>query len=280
MNSSAPTTERVIYRKESDNKPEKKEPLHWLVVKSPIYLGSLALTSLVSSILIEWAGMFFGVWSEPGADHARLTLMGDLQYLNKDFATTLFGVTPVQLAQYCARGAHDWLVAWLHYLGVDQIGHVAQTTVASQLADTKPQINQLLQPLLLAWQKVSFTVKEVLFALGQHVMHGVDAALYVTQTFIVRVVVAILSLPAFLLMGLVCFIDGLVGRDLRRLTAAIESSYRHHRFLPWIRRFFVAAWFVYLSWPGPVHPNWVFVPSLIGFGITLYFSVFWFKKWA
>lgn len=275
---SAPVSERVIIKRE-DSK-EKAQPLHMLVAKSPLYLLSLAATSLLSSILVEWGGMLFNVWSEPGSDHARMTLISDLQYLNGHFTTTIFGVTPVELAQYCARGGRDWVQSWFHYIGLDQASLAARHTVSDQWAQSQSQVMTFLQPLLTTLQRITTHYNQWVSASLHHLINGLDAALFVTQTFIVRVVVAVLSLPAFILIGLVCFIDGLVGRDLRRITAAIESSYRHHRFLPWIRRFFVAAWFIYLSWPGPVHPNVIFVPSMIGFGITLYFSVFWFKKYA
>lgn len=51
------------------------------------------------------------------------------------------------------------------------------------------------------------------------------ATLYVTQVFLMRVTILMLSIPLFVLTALVGIVDGIVRRDLRRYGAGYESSF-------------------------------------------------------
>ena len=104
------------------------------------------------------------------------------------------------------------------------------------------------------------------------------SAVYVTQTYGVRIAVALLSMPAFALLGFVGFVEGLCERDLRKWGGGTESAFVFHRVLPLLPFSIAASWVVYLGLPISLHPNWVFLPA----ALTLWFGLFWtattFKK--
>jgi integrating conjugative element membrane protein (TIGR03747 family) len=104
------------------------------------------------------------------------------------------------------------------------------------------------------------------------------AAITITQLFGVRLAIALLSMPAFLLIGLAALIDGLAHRDIRRYTGAIESSFIYHKVKPWIKPAFIGAWFIYLGVPFAMHPNMIFIPASVLFGLTIFVTSAMFKK--
>jgi hypothetical protein len=55
----------------------------------------------------------------------------------------------------------------------------------------------------------------------------ISSAVIVTQTYVLRMIVLLLSLPAFLLFGAVGLAEGLMRRDLRRWGGGREPSFAH-----------------------------------------------------
>lgn len=263
---------------ESAGAQSAPQPLHWQIAFLPFVLLGLAVGACVSAIMIEWAGMALGVWALPGAGHARDTLVGDIQYLNADFTRSILGVSPVELAVIASRTTTEWIVLKIESLGVmemmQQLGQEGSSGVFSSLFKSVDT----------GLSSISANAAETNAGLAapNQLYHGLmqyfDAAIYAVQTVVVRIVVAILSLPAYLLIGLVCLLDGIVARDLRRFTAANESSFAYHRYKPWVVRFFVVSWYAYIAWPTSIHPNAVFVPSALLCGWATFNTAKWFKK--
>ncbi|MBE0469920.1 MAG: TIGR03747 family integrating conjugative element membrane protein [Methyloprofundus sp.] len=74
--------------------------------------------SVVLSIVIEWMGIFFEWWEQPGAEHAKMMLEKELGWLNSDFKEAM--VTPVVIAKIFMHFAYYYLVQmtgleWLVY---------------------------------------------------------------------------------------------------------------------------------------------------------------------
>ena len=111
-----------------------------------------------------------------------------------------------------------------------------------------------------------------------HIAEYLQAAVNITQVFIVRLVVIILTLPIFLIVGIAASIDGLVQRELRKYGGGNESSFVYHNIKPWILPSIFWGWIIYLGFPVSVHPNFVFVPSAILYGMTIAITAATFKK--
>ncbi|VAX07797.1 putative membrane protein [hydrothermal vent metagenome] len=105
------------------------------------------------------------------------------------------------------------------------------------------------------------------------------AAMTVTQVFAVRMAVLTLAMPVFLLFGLVGITDGLVQRDLRRWGGGRESSFVYHHAKHFIMPAVLGTWFVYLSLPVSVHPNYVILPFTALFAIAVAITSGTFKKY-
>lgn len=255
--------------------PAVPQPWHVRLMWSPVTLLGLIMGALVSAVVIEWAGMATGIWDQPGAEHARQTLVEDINYLNADFTRTLLGVSPLELsalaAQSVARSVES-AVEKAHLAELyQQVKTGGLTWFKLPSLPGKPATQDQTGNLAAGLPAINAQVALDTF------MNYLDAGLYSIQTVVVRVVVALLTLPAYLLIGMACLLDGVVARDLRKYQAANESAFAYHRYRPWAKRFFVAGWYIYISFPGPIHPNVVFVPSALLCGLAIYNTGKWFK---
>lgn len=249
-------------------------PLHLKIMLSPLALMGMLFGALVSAVLIEWVGMATRFWDEPGAEHARQTLIQDILYLNADFTRSALGVSPVELAARASTSVSRSIS--------DTVERLQLPTLYAQLSEAGLSRYIRLPSLGGERRAANSDISHRLSAQSEQAMQVfltyVDAAIYSVQTVVVRVIVAVLTLPAYLLIGLACLLDGVVARDLRKFTAANESAFAYHRYRPWARRFFVAGWYLYIAWPGSIHPNVVFVPSALLVGLAVFNSAKWFKK--
>lgn len=105
------------------------------------------------------------------------------------------------------------------------------------------------------------------------------SAVYMLSTFTVRLGILVLSLPAFVLFGIVGLSDGLAQRDLRRWRGGNESGYVYH----WAKRLttpiLFVAWVLYLSIPMSIHPNFIITPFAVLYGIAVMVMASKFKKY-
>jgi integrating conjugative element membrane protein (TIGR03747 family) len=211
----------------------------------------LLLVALVFSVITEWIGMLF-FWEEEGAMHSERMLITELGYLNEDFKHSLFGYTPVQIATETAAQVDYWLF---------------EATL----------FRDILAWLVTAPADAGKFRRSLAYSVGL-VQDYIAAAINATQLFGVRLAIAVLSTPAFLLIGLAALIDGLVRRDIRRFSGSHESSFVYHNIKPWVRPAFIGAWFIYLGSPWSLHPNVIFIPAALLFGMAIYLTSSMFKK--
>ena len=105
------------------------------------------------------------------------------------------------------------------------------------------------------------------------------AAILISVMFCVRLSILFLSLPAFLMFGIVGLVDGLMQRDLRKWSGGNESAFIYH----WAKRFalpiLIIGWVVYLAIPTSIHPNYIITPCAIAFGLVLMVMASKFKKY-
>jgi integrating conjugative element membrane protein (TIGR03747 family) len=213
----------------------------------------LVLT-LVFSILVEWAGMVSGLWDEPGSIHSELMLQQELQYLNKDFTRSAIVERPVR---YAKRFSDNFYELTFKRTGV-QAAVIWLATPA---------------------QTSSGTVRKSLHRLFRMMQEYVLAAMTVTQIFAVRLAVLTLAMPAFVLLGAMGLVDGLVQRDIRRWSGGRESSFVYHWAKKALYPSLILPWIVYLAIPVNVHPNLVVLPFAVLFAVSLMVMSSTFKKY-
>lgn len=223
-------------------------PIRWSFALLFMVLGSLML-----SIIIEWVGMSFQrLWKDEGVNHSYSMLQQEVGYLNDDFRQKIFGIDPYKFAESVARKTHH--IAFVQS-GFTHLIHWLKAPSSSQSA----------------W-------KNGLRALYSRTSEYVRAAMIMTELIAVRVSIAILSLPAFALIALAAVIDGLVERDLRKFGGGMERAMLYHYVKPHAKPIIVIAWMLYLSSPFSLHPNVIFVPAALMFGLVLFTTVSSFKK--
>ena len=214
-------------------------------------LGFLTVTLLgwMLSILLEWCGIALGWWDQPGAGHGERLLRTELHWLDRDFTTPLAAARYIEWANEGASQLYHWSgLAWLTRWVVSE------------------------QPV--PWVGLE-TIRQVLRLWGEYLL----AACYITQLIGARLVVVLLTLPAYALIGVMGLIDGLVQRDLRRFGGGLESGFMYHHLKKMIRPMVSVPVFLYLISPWSVHPTALFVPFVSAFGAFIQRMVSRFKKY-
>ena len=213
-------------------------------------LGFLLLAWLIA-VAIEWGGMMV-IWPEEGSTHSERMLKQELGYLNDDFATSITGSSPALAAFDAAIIVKFYVFEWTHLIHFYDWLTNAPVDASS---------------IRLSIARVAWTVSDYFQAL-----------MNTTLIFAVRVTVATLSMPAFLLIGTAALIDGLVQRELRIYGGGIERAMVYHHVKPWIKPAIMSTWFFYLGIPFSIHPNLIFVPAMIVFGMAIFLTSALFKK--
>ncbi|MDA3922343.1 MAG: TIGR03747 family integrating conjugative element membrane protein [Salinisphaera sp.] len=231
-------------RRPVEKAPPPKKPPTWLgwAVGLPFRIAGVLVLSILSSIVIEWAGIYFQWWSLPGAAHARADLASAIGWIDTQYTRSLIFNQPVETAQWCLGLAY-------HY--------VFGVTGAA------------------AWLSANAHNDGLAGALATYGQAAVDVSLIV----LVRVVILILTLPLFGMAAFVGTVDGLVRRDLRRFGAGRESAFVYHHAKRLTGPVFVAGWLIYLSLPFSIYPDAFLVPCAALFGLMLSVTIGSFKKY-
>jgi integrating conjugative element membrane protein (TIGR03747 family) len=211
------------------------------------------LFALLFSIVIEWVGMMFW-WPDQRTQHSQSMLEQELEYLNSDFRQSLLASDTVAYAQRYRDIAYTVLFEWTR---LDEVFTWLN-------APSRPNDPQLMTRLRLGYRTlVDFVI----------------AAITISQVFAVRLAVLTLAMPAFVLIGIVALVDGLVQRDLRRWGGGRESAFIYHHAKRWLFPALLLAWIIYLGLPFSVHPNVVILPFAGLFALSLTITAATFKKY-
>lgn len=221
---------------------KKRSGLIGELIKLPFTLIWIVLLSIVCSIVIEWVGITFTWFSQPGSEHARQTMLAEMGYLDSQFTRSLLVSSPVEFATWIVDTCYQWvfiktgIAGWLEQ-GAESVGWAG-------------------------------TLKTYL-----------QAAMYVTLMTMTRCVILMLTSPLFILAAMVGFIDGLVSRDLRRFGAGRESAFIYHHAKRMVTPIFLTGWLIYLSLPFSIHPNLFLLPCALLFGLMVAIATSSFKKY-
>lgn len=219
-----------------------------LIRLAALTVAALAL-ALMSSIVLEWIGMVWW-WPEQGAAHSLAMLEAELGFLGAS-PTTLIAADPPATAGRALDLLHRWL--WRTAGLLDAVTWM----VAEPPADAG-------------------AVRRLLHGVAEYAV----AALTITEVFVVRLVILVLSSPVFGLFALVGITDGLVERDLRRWSGGRESSYRFHIAKQFIAPAILVSWSLYLALPVTFHPGLVILPFAAAFALALRVTIASFKKYV
>lgn len=208
--------------------------------------------SLLLSIVLEWLGMVYW-WPEKGLAHSAAMLEYEIALVGSELDHSLLVEEPQDLV----LDARDRARALLERTGVTGFVHWAIARPDSATQSWPARAHRIIHP----------------------VSHFLLAASQVIQLFAVRLAILTLALPAFVLLGTVGLIDGLVARDLRRRGAGRESSFVYHHARAAIPPLLVLPFITYLALPVSLHPGWIVLPSAGLMGLAVALAARSFKKY-
>jgi len=211
----------------------------------------LLIASLLLSILIEFAGLLL-FWGDQGWRHSQAMLTSELGWLSESFKSSLLIQQPGPMILQWLDFLNRWLLVKTGFADFAQ-----QARASSQSNSFWGWTNQLY-----------VSIEDFVLA-----------AVYVTFTFVVRLVILVLATPLFLLATLTGFVDGLMRRDLRKFGAGRESSFVYHRAKRAVMPLLVVPWIIYLSLPITLNPMAVFIPCAVLLGAVMTITATTFKKY-
>lgn len=215
----------------------------------------LVLFSALMSVLIEWIGMvfFYPDQGYSGYEHAEEMMRKEISYLGSPLSGDDYNGSSI-------KAASDNVTSVAQFLFVDS-GIVDLLARARQPNESDGRMVRMMKGLFSEYYDFLM------------------AAIYILIMFLIRLSILILSLPAFILFGVVGVADGLMQRDLRRWCGGNESGYIYH----WAKKFAIpvllVSWVIYLAIPSSIHPNFIITPFAVLFGLVLMVMTSKFKKY-
>jgi len=235
----------------SENPPERRKGFIGFLLSLPLKLFGLLAGALFLSLILEYLGLAF-FWRNEGWHHAQNMFNGELSWLSDNFKSSLIFQEPGKTVTWLLNQAYEWIFV--------KSGFLAFTQQAENYSQMKGTIGFA--------SKVYLWIED--YAL---------ASVYVILTFIVRVMVLVLTIPLFAMAFIVGGTDGLVRRDLRRFGAGRESAFIYHRAKRLIIPLIAAPWIIYLAVPITVHPVLILIPCALALGIAVLVTTATFKKY-
>lgn len=219
------------------------------LITLPFRLFGVLVGSLLLSILIECVGMHL-FWPEQGWRHSQSMFHYELSQISTHFTQSAVVQEPGRTAHWLVDTTYEWVFVKTGFL--DWMSSAsAQARAPSQ---SSARNFQYYLSLVYVWVE-SYLI----------------AAAFTTLTFIVRLLVLVLTLPLFIMAIFVGLVDGLVRRDIRKFGAGRESGFIYHRVKASVIPLAVLPWVIYLTLPISVHPLWILLPSaaLLGLAVSI-----------
>ncbi|AHK18382.1 MULTISPECIES: TIGR03747 family integrating conjugative element membrane protein [Yersinia pseudotuberculosis complex] len=237
---------------EPPKKPGLFMSLFWHL---PWTIIGILLASWLVSLLIEYIGITF-FWASEGAEHSRQVMLTESAYLSEGFTRSLLMSEPATLIGYWIQQAYQWLFVDSGFIRWINEGRQVNTP------------EEALQALNLFGSWLARVLWEYL-----------QATVYITVIFSIRVAILVLSIPLFIMVCANGVVDGLVRRDLRRYGAGYESSFIYHHAKRFVKPAMYGPCMLYLSWPTAVWPNLLLLPAAVALGVVVSVVVGAFKKY-
>ncbi|WP_058875858.1 TIGR03747 family integrating conjugative element membrane protein [Pseudomonas aeruginosa] len=227
------------------------------VVTLPWRLFGVLVASLLLSIVIECVGMHL-FWPDQGWRHAQGMLDYELSQLSTHFTRSAVVQEPGRTARWLVEGTYE------------------RVFVKTGLLDwTRDASAQAIAPSRGAHRDFRYYLAQVYVWTERYLI----AAGFTVLTFIVRLLVLVLTLPLFLLAAFVGLVDGLVRRDIRKFGAGRESGFIYHRARASLIPLAVLPWATYLVLPVSVNPLLILLPGAALLGVAVCIAAATFKKY-
>lgn len=227
------------------------------IITLPLRMLGVLIGSLLLSIVIECVGMHL-FWPDQGWRHAQGMLDYELNHLSSHFTRSAVVQEPGRTAHQLVEGAYEWIFVKTGLL--DWMSQASARSHAPSHGDGRD---------------IRFYISQVYVWSERYLI----AAAFTALTFMVRVLVLVLTLPLFLLAAFVGMIDGLVRRDIRKFGAGRESGFVYHRAKASLMPLAVLPWIIYLTLPVSVNPLLVLLPSAALLGLAVNITAASFKKY-
>jgi len=227
------------------------------LVTLPFRLFGVLCGSLLLCILIECVGMHF-FWPEQGWRHAQGMLHYELDQLSENFTRSALVQEPGRTAHRLVEQGYEWLFV--------------RTGLLDWIRDASAQASA---PSRGGSRDFRYYLSQVYVWTESYLI----AAAFTTLTFIVRLLVLVLTLPLFLLAAFVGLVDGLVRRDIRKFGAGRESGFIYHRAKAALMPLAVLPWVIYLALPVSLHPLLILLPGAMLLGLAMNIAAGSFKKY-
>ncbi len=234
----------------------KPKTLTGKAINLPFAVFGILCGSLLLSIIVEWLGIYF-IRPEQGWHHAEAIFYQELDNLSSTFTQSIILAEPMQITHTLLNHAYNWVFIKSGLLDQTQAVLSPQSTDSMRKLTFRQYLNLALNGL-----------QVYLLAAG-----------YTIMTFIIRLIVLILSMPLIVMAVFVGFVDGLVKRDLRRFVAGHESGFVYHRAKAFIVPTLTLPWVIYLALPISISPLLIMLPCALIAGVVMNITVTSFKKY-
>lgn len=227
------------------------------VVTLPWRLFGVLVASLLLSIVIECVGMHL-FWPDQGWRHAQGMLDYELNQLSTHFTRSAVVQEPGRTARWLVESTYEWVFV--------------KTGLLDWMRDASAQASA---PSRGVHRDFRYYLAQVYVWTERYLI----AAGFTVLTFIVRLLVLVLTLPLFLLAAFVGLVDGLVRRDIRKFGAGRESGFVYHRAKAALMPLAVLPWVTYLALPVSLHPLMILLPAAFLLGLAVNIVAASFKKY-
>lgn len=250
-----PPVNASAFPAQKNNPPQPRGLLTSLLWDLPWRLVGILLVSLLFSLIMEYTGMAF-FRSEQGAEYSRRVMLAERDYFAAGSTRSLLLTAPLTTVQDGMAQLSRWLFTESGFISVIHSTTAVKSSngVTDGLNTWRMQIAEAGYPYLMA-------------------------TMHVTQTFLMRVAILILSAPLFVMTAITGFTDGMVRRDLRRYGAASESSFLYHHAKRAVKPALYIPCILYLSAPFTVYPNLFLLPAALLTGLAISVTAGSFKKY-
>src|SRR3989344_1430659 len=223
----------------------------------PFRLLGVLIGSLLFSIVVECVGMHL-FWKDQGWRHSQQMLQYELGPLSSHFTRSVVVQEPGRTAHELVDTGYEWV-----FVRSGLLEHMSQAAERDRApSHGRPHNSRSWISQVYVWTESSLI-----------------AAAFTTLTFLVRLLVLVLTLPLILTAAFVGLIDGLVRRDVRRFGAGRESGFIYHRAKASLMPLAVLPWVTYLALPISVHPLVILLPSAALLGMAVSLTAGSFKKY-
>ncbi|WP_379059141.1 TIGR03747 family integrating conjugative element membrane protein [Pectobacterium brasiliense] len=227
------------------------------VITLPFRLVGVLIGSLLISIIVECAGMHL-FWKDQGWQHSQAMLQYELGHLSNNFTRSVIVQEPGRTAHQIVDTGYRWMFVKTGLLErMQQTAERARAPSQTFTRDFRYFVSQVY-----VWSE-----------------NYLIAAAFTVLTFMVRLLVLVLTLPLVVMAVFVGLVDGLVRRDVRRFGAGRESGFVYHRAKAALLPLAVLPWVTYLALPISVHPLLILLPGAALLGVAVALTASSFKKY-